>query len=366
MSAPTRIDPARNDPFYRRFALGLCRGNAAVTAFVYFLVSYVASCLLGMRTGHFWGRDGLEPMYANLESSVNLGLLVPVGVFLLVKFHAAVAEGFGELLDGGAIPAAGRERYLAFLAELESDLARPGPFRASLALAALLNLYVFFFKAHSWHCVDGGWLGVYASVFKFINFFYIFFISMKSYFVVRALRRLPEFGLEVRPLHPDEASGLAPAGRIAFSVNWFLALLMFYLTFVALFDPFFSRNRPYVLLTFALTPVVIAAFYRSLWSIHLHMEEARQRFLGRLSRDIDEFLAGTGGPPPDAQCELYPLVREMATFPFRVASAVRFVTTIMIPFCALLVQFAANIDSLPWWPRLVAWLEEFLTRTFGF
>lgn len=361
--APTRIVPWGNDPLYRRFALGLCRGNAAVTAFVYFLVSYVGSMLIGLATGHFHGTATLEPMYANLESTVNLGIFVPVGVYLLCHFYTAVHAAFGDLLDNGAVPPAHEAAYRAYLSRFEARLNSFRPVRVCAAFALALDLYVFFFKTASWHCIDGGILGVYASVFKFINFYYIFFTFWKCLLVVRALRRLPDFGLAVRPLHPDEAGGLLPAGRVALAVNWFLALLMGYLTFVAIFDPYFSRNRAYILITIAFYPVAIATLHLSLSGLHRHMVIAREAMLGKLSREIDAFLTDTSGrnlPLPEAHSELYPLVRDMPTWPFRTGSAARFVTTITIPFLALLVQLVASRDSVFWDPRILEAVERLL------
>lgn len=359
--SPTRIIPWRNDPLYGRFVLALCRGEAAVAAFVYFLVSYAGAMAFGALTGRFHGTAAHGPMYANLESTVNLGMLVPVGVFLLANFYTAVHESFGDLLDGGAVPAARAEEYRGFLARLEAELNTVAPVWVSGALALALNLYVFFFKHGSWHCMAGGAVGVYASLFKFVNFFYIFFLFWKCLVVVRALRDLPGFDLAVRPLHPDEAAGLLPAGRAALAVNWFLALLSFYLTFVALFDPYFSRNRIYLLCTVAFYPVALAALHRSLAELHLHMARARERMLGKLSREIDAFLVDTSGrsaPLPEAHSELYPLVRDMPVWPFRTGSAARFLTTITIPFLVLVAQLVGSRDSVFWDPRILELVEQ--------
>lgn len=341
---------------FRFLALKLSGRSPVIAAFYYFLPSYLMMHLLGMWTGHFWGRDGLSPMYATFESNVNMGVLVPVGVGLLCHFYFCVETQFTKLIDDGTVPREHVPALQAILLRYEKNLNTWLPVAVCLVLALALDGWTFFAKRGSWHCIDGGLVGIYAAVFKGINFFYIFFIAWKCLLTLGVLRRVDDFGMRIQPLHPDGVGGLAPAGKMALAVNWFLALLIVYFTFVYFFDPFFSGNMGYIVVTLACYPLTLTAIYISLEGVHRVMSQARDELLSRLSRETEEWLAGRG-PAPEAALRLYPLVQAMPSWPFRPGTFARFFTTITLPFAFFIIQLIVNRDSILWDPAIMKNLE---------
>jgi hypothetical protein len=193
-------------------------------------------------------------MYESVTHNINFGVFVPLGILLLCYFYQKTSSGFSALLIDGVIIKKEIPDYEKIL--LEAD----GRFNNSVALwfcilaSVAINIYAYFLKTGVWHCIDGGPVGIYATIFKIVNHFYVFYIAWKGVVTIITLRKILNLNITIRPFHPDNSGGLRAVGQIALAVSYFMALVVIYVDLFVHLRPFLFHKPAFCSLNYHLLP----------------------------------------------------------------------------------------------------------------
>ena len=132
---------------------------------------------------------------------------------------------------------------------------------ASWSISIGINTYNYIMKLDSWLGLYGGVPGVYGRLFIIMNFYGIFFVLYKCAVSVWALYHSLGYRLQVQPMHPDRCGGLKPVGKLSFAINYFLVVILIFITLLALLDPFARKQTVYMIaycVLYALAPILLS------------------------------------------------------------------------------------------------------------
>ena len=352
--------PYRTDVIYRCFSFD-GRFGPVRAGLVYLGISYVSLHLLGLLTGQFFGRNGAPPMYTGIVDHLNMGFLAPIGAALLCHLYGAIESCFRYVHREQLIPCDEQPAYLRFITRLDCLYNARFPVFASVGLSIVLNSYNYFVKptASTWLGVRSGFSGFYGRLFVTVNYAMIILVVYKCVITVWGLHHfLANQTVRVQPMHPDRCGGLRPIGALAVAVNYFIAIVMLFISLLVFFDEF-ARSQLFFFALFAIF-YALAPFllFFSLSKASRRMRETKRINLQRLARTFDSYYSKleTAGDDKVYDIEiaeelgkvypLYEIVERMPVWPFDVGSVVRFFMTITLPALLFLVQQMFDTGSV--------------------
>ncbi|HNY12610.1 MAG TPA: hypothetical protein PKK26_13555, partial [Candidatus Wallbacteria bacterium] len=212
----------RCDPIYKILSK-LSGENAFAAGFIYFFLSFGLLYLIGYLTGQFYGGNGLKPMYLYHIDNLSIGLLAPIGAGLITNLYNKIRRVSESLLKNDIIREEDILSYKSLLKEFDRIYNKPFVQYFSLVSAAVISLYVFFFRENSWLGMAAGLTGVYGAVLVLINFAMILTVVYKCVVTIWFIQRTIAFDIRIKPMHPDHAGGLKDIGSLAMAVNYFIA-----------------------------------------------------------------------------------------------------------------------------------------------
>lgn len=352
--------PYRTDLVYR-FLSRDGRSGPVKTGLLYFAVSYVLLLGLGLLTGQFFGRHNAPPMYTGIVDHLNMGFLAPVGAALLCHLYGTIESCFQYAYSEQLLPKEEQHSYLLFIRRLDRFYNALLPVVLSIGLSIAFSSYNYLMKPTetTWLGVGAGLSGLYGRFFVTVNYSMVILIVYKCIVTVCGLHHfLATQKIRVQPMHPDRCGGLRPIGALAVAVNYFLAIVMVFISLLVFFDEF-ARTQPIYFILFlifyGLAPFLL---FFSLAKASRRMRETKQRSLKRLANTFDRYYSlldrGDDVEVYDVAVAeeigkvypLYDIVEKMPVWPFDIRSVVRFFTTITLPAVLFIIQQLFDTGSV--------------------
>jgi hypothetical protein len=282
------VQPCRRDPvcWLVRERLGLSPLQAGLLFLLVYLGGNFGCAWLD---GNAFPRPGLAvPFLGDRVGLVVYGFLVPVGMFLAMRFYSQVESAFERIYAHGLILAPLAE-YNAFLRQLHRRYNSPGlhwlGLVIGLAAFGVLTWQNELAPGRQWLNLDAGVAGVAQAVLGLIAWYSAAVVVLKIAVTARALHRVFDWPVNVQPLHPDGCGGFRLFTDIAVTIALFtavlgLAVVLFVMAGAVLHGAPASPRA--VGITVALEALAPLAFFSFLYRAHVAMREARERVLRRV------------------------------------------------------------------------------------
>jgi len=335
--------------------------NPVMISLIYFLLSYVFLQLIGLSTGQFYGKNGAPPMYTVFVDNLNLAFLAPLGAGLLCYLYKMICQCFKYITDERLIEKSEEINYQSFINKLDKLYNSRIAITISASLSIIINSYNYLFKptTATWLGLHSGISGAYGRFFVTINYFMILLIIYKCIVTVWGLYKLlSKYTLRVQPMHPDSCGGLRPIGSLAIAVNYFIGVVLIFISLLFFFDEYARNQAIYpilFILFYALAPFLL---FFTLSKANRRMREMKAVSLKRLANTFDHYyrkldssgdsnLYDTSTADEITKIyDLYNIVEKMPVWPFDIRSLVRFFTTITLPAFIFLIQQLLDSGSL--------------------
>jgi len=356
--APTKITPItayKTDPIYKALAC-FTRHNPYYTVIFYFFMSYIMTYLIAILTGRINGCGEQKPMYFYMLDNLCMGPLAAVGAGLIANLYKKITLATEMIDHKRTIKSSDAETYRTLLGKFDKKYNNPIVAVFSIAAAALISSFIFFYRKGSWLGISGGITGVYDAFFVFLNFAMIITIVYKCCVTIWLIQKILSFDIEIQPMHPDHAGGLKHVGDLAMAVNYFLILVMLYFTLLMIFDKFSQRFVVIYLMFYVFT---FFAFFASLYEAHKKMRRVKDDALEKLENTSNYYYnklrasAGAAGVYDlDSADEiimvdnLYNIVEKMPVWPFNVNNIIKFFSAFITPFLIFAVSLLSSSDSI--------------------
>ncbi|MDD5090014.1 MAG: hypothetical protein PHQ23_03770 [Candidatus Wallbacteria bacterium] len=346
------FDPARHDFIFRIFTR-VAGGNPYSVAFLYFIVSFGGMMMLGALTGLLTGeKSGLTPMYNDYANLANMGLLSPLGAWVLVNFYRKLMRMFSVLPLSGALPMDNRFEELG--REFQPLYESRGVLAAAFAVAATFAFRTVLNSPGDWYGINGGITSFYTWIFVVINYAMIMVILYKCLLTVRLLSRVLDLPLVIQPLHTDGCGGLRSIGDTSLAINYFNVVVMAFMMVLAVFQPDQVSKTFFLVLFLTLIAATIASLVSILFKAHVMMTQMRDSILSDLNTRFQKALADCSN---DAQgsdtihslngiCAFYREVTFMPVWPYDAWALKRFLSSFSLSVIIILVEMITNTDSI--------------------
>ncbi len=333
-------------------------GNPFKTAFIYFTTSFILLYLLGMITGQFHGKNGLAPMYKYTLDNINLAFLAPMGAFLLCFLYNTINDAFSRFPELKIIKPEDDLKYLEFRTRLENIYNNKFVIFFCLLISIGINSYIHSVFATGWLGFKGGITGLYGRFFITVNYYVIMIVTYKCTITIWAIQQIMKMKINIRPFHPDRAGGLKIIGKLVFAVNYFMILIMSFLTLLFLFDSFTNSQPLYMFMILVFYFLSFYLLFASLNSTHMRMWNAKKKILDTLNNTIDHqhkkldseiknnIFEIKDAEEMSSLQEFMNVVHKIPVWPFDTNTLLKFFTTITIPLLIFLINIVVNSDSI--------------------
>lgn len=336
----------------------------------YFTCSLLVTILLGGMTGLLFDKSYSPAMSRDFLALINIGLITPLGAAALLNLYSKIDRFISTLmLDNALKTTPDRVEEIAHKAQrlYENKTVVVLAFLTSL----LINAYILVSYKTAWFGINGGVTSFYFRIFVVCNYYMVILIPFKCGVTLWLLRKVSSLKLNFQPMHPDKCGGLKVMGSLSVALNYFLGIVLLFLSLVAIFEPDSLKNILFVgtFILFILASFLILAF--GLSKTHKQMSSEKEKLLLRLHQEFQRthevFAAdlGTRKYSKDNALKiqslnfLYQLAEQMPVWPLDVHSISRFITTISVPIATFIAQFAAHADSFKqYWSKI----EQFFLR----
>lgn len=350
--------PYKNDFIYKTASI-LTKGVPIYSALIYFFVSFGVIYMLGLLTGQYYGKNGLPPMYTQIIDNINLAFLAPIGAGLLCHLYKTIGNTFNAIKRDGLISKNEFDKYDRFLERADRYYNNLYAFIISFTFSFAMNTYNYLVKTESWLGINGGITGCYGRIFIIFNFTIIFLIIYKYFVTIWALQYiLGNFNIKISPIHPDHSGGLKPIGALAIAANYFMALIVLYITLLIVFDPF-ARGAPVYFYAFIFFyPISIFSFFASLSKAHNKMKTKKNEVISNLGKTFDSYYEKLNSSKKNGVYDLrefelishietlYNIAIKMPVWPFDVNTMRRFFTSFSIPILVFLIDKLELINRI--------------------
>ncbi|MBN2395727.1 MAG: hypothetical protein JXC36_04600 [Candidatus Atribacteria bacterium] len=351
--------PYKTDYLYKTIAY-FSKNNPVYTGLIYFLISYVPLYIIGYLTGQLHGKNGLLPMYDvnSIADNINIGFLAPAGAGLLCYLYNTIENTYNSVLKEGILKEKDHDQYVRYLNKLDRIYNNFYIYFFSIILSISINWYNYFAKKDSWLGINGGITGAYGRMFIFFNFTIIFLFIYKCIITIWSIQKTLSFDIIIRPLHPDRSGGLKPLGQLALATNYFIVLILIFLTLLMIFDPLAREQKIYLTMIFLFYVFSPFSMFLSLSKAHKRMREQKYKVLSNLSISFDYYYDllvknSKNGVyvAQDAEnvsqiSDLYEIADRMPIWPFDAKTTARFFTTIAIPFTAFVLNLVGGPEGI--------------------
>ncbi|TNE49317.1 MAG: hypothetical protein EP343_12440 [Deltaproteobacteria bacterium] len=219
---------------------------------------------------------------------VNLGVMVPIGAFLVLHFYHQFTRAIRTLMEDGVLLFSSGNERREFLIELESRLYRPWFALVSAMLSLAVNVWILLSLKNHWNSLDQGFVAIWFRFLSFINYYMVFMMLLKGVATTRAIRWIFKSDIVLQPIHPDRCAGLQPLGAISGSLNVFLALLTSYITVLVELEGV-SLAHPAFLIPVSIFAVLATyLFVAPISAIHHRMKAMRREIQISLNHEFQK------------------------------------------------------------------------------
>lgn len=352
-----KLIPYKTDYLYRSLSF-LSNDHPVILAVVYFFASFGIVYIIGLLTGQFFGKNGLEPMYMQHADNFNIGFLAPLGAGLLCKLYHQISNTIQTILNKNIIKKPLVSKFKNLISTYDAKYNSIYAIFVCLTLSLYINGYHYVTKVESWLGEFGGLTGIYGRLIVCVNYFMIFLVVYKCILTITLLQKILDVDIKVNPMHPDRSGGLESIGNLAMAVNYFLALITIYITILLTFDPLTRETRLYFIVFIVFYLFSIFAFFASLFKAHKKMGRVKNEILGRLEKTSEYYYDKLFGKSSSIMINLqaadeivridnlYGIVEKMPVWPFNFKYLMKFFSAFAIPLLILLVEMFVNTDSL--------------------
>ena len=338
----------KND-FISQCLYRLFKKNILVITVCYWIISFGGIMLLGFITGQLGNTQYSPVMKRDYSNLINMGLVAPVGIFILLMLYKKLNRLFIVLKQRHILKESDET-----LLELKNKIQRIYQCKAvtvfSLAVSVSINIYIAFNKSNEWNGAFGGITAWYFRFFVIINFYYIWLILYKCVVTVVLMRKIFSMKFRLDPIHPDNCGGLRPIGELALSLNYFAGLILLYMLVLVFLDPYSKANSMFYFGFFIVVIINFIILFLGLSKAHDKMKMEKEIFLNYLHKSfqknyvtfhdkLQENVFDIELSSKIASIEkMFQMSKNMPVWPFNLNIMSRLISTTVIPIFILLYQ----------------------------
>jgi hypothetical protein len=360
------FQPDRTDYIIRWFARKSTR-NPLALAFNYSVASVGGALLLAALMDAFRGTNLVFRMSRDYANLINMGIVLPLGILLVLRFYKALQVGFTQLIRDKVLQFSDQESAKAYINSVEAALNRAWFFPVALLASVLINLLIFYGKEGMWNGWGAGPQAWWFRFFIVINFYMIINVLLRGFATVQQIRCVFDgsYGKRIvlQPLHPDGCGGLKRLGAISVALNSFLCLLAVYFSVLAFAKSAEQTAQPsdypfFIPMVIGFVLLSIYLFLAPLSRAHDVMEQEKTKILSALNaefqksyRVITSQIEAEGIHLEDAQKiesieRLYRIANKMPVWPMDAGILRQLGITITVPLLLGLVTELINRQVL--------------------
>jgi hypothetical protein len=342
--------------YFIKYLPNQIKRNPFYTALLYFGISYFGIWLLAYIEKIFLNEDHTNLIKINILDNINMALIGPLLFALVINLYNKFDKCINSLNEDNIIPVEEYDKYKETERQYIQKFSLKKAFFVVLVFSILLNIHNFYFRNLTFLSHGAGLSSYYGRIFVVINytmaalFLYKFFISIQF---LRVLFK--KYNIKIVPIHPDGAGGIVAVGNLAIAANYLMALIVLYITILAIFDPFFNNNLIFIIFLFLIYILSFIMFFYSLSGAHNKMQRKQEEYLKKLSNTFDHYSRNA----LDANDErykleklkelsyienIYNLANSMPVWPFDSKSIRMYITSFGLPILFYIVDRVHLID----------------------
>lgn len=353
------LDASRSD-FIIQFARRALPRHSILVALLYSSITFGGTIALTAIWNYFRPPDDdTIGLFRDYGTFILWCFVLPIAIVLVFNFYNRVNTGFQQLVNDRVAIFESHSKQHQFLSEIDQALNRPWFFYLSILLALACDTSMMWGRESYWNSGIGGPNVWWFRLFSIINISVIFHIAMKSFVVVRSIRKLFTHEVVLQPLHPDGCGGLRSLGDISLAINYMVGIVAVYLS-VLVFSGYPVRDSP----VFLAILVAYAAgagylFFSPLSGAHDLMETEKRDILYGLNREFqttyarlssnlnEEGIALRDAQKIESLERLHRIASRMPVWPMDTRILGQFMAVVAIP---LIMGLITESIKLTWFP----------------